>query len=153
MLKSYWKFLQNSAKVLAPLTNTPKGLSKFLLLSPKLNSALILAKKLLASVPIFTHPEPGVPVSLAIDASHSHVGTVLQQKIRGSWSSLARALGCLLCCLSFLFSAGREAVYPVHGPQVSDKRPVQVLFAMVSPAAAPSSLHLYVQKTLWLMPS
>ena len=43
----------------------------------------LLAKQLLASVPVLPHPEPGAPVSLAVDASDSHICTVLQQKLQG----------------------------------------------------------------------
>ena len=79
MINLYQRFLQNVAKVLAPLTNTLKGHGKSLLWSPELNSTFILAKQLLASVPVLTHPEPGAPVSLAVEASDSHVGAILQQ--------------------------------------------------------------------------
>ena len=89
MIIFYQRFLPNAAQVLAPLTNALKGPGKSLLWSPELGSAFILAKKLIASVPILTHPEPSAPVSLAVEASDSHVGAVLQQKLRGSWSLLA----------------------------------------------------------------
>ena len=35
------------------------------------------------------HPVPGVAVSLAVNASDSHVDAVLQQRLYGSWSPLA----------------------------------------------------------------
>ena len=89
MVNFYRRFRRNAAQVLAPLTNALKGPGKSLLWTNKLNSAFILAKKLLSSVPILTHPEPGAPVSLAIDASDSHVGAVLPQKLQGSWSLFA----------------------------------------------------------------
>ena len=54
-----------------------------------LDSTFSSAKLLLASVPVVTHPVPGAGVSLAVDASDSHVGAVLQQRLRGSWSPLA----------------------------------------------------------------
>ena len=78
MINFYQRFFQNAPEVLAPLTNTLKGPGKSLLWSPELNSAFIFAKKLLASVPVLTHPEPSDPVSLAVDASDSQVDTVLQ---------------------------------------------------------------------------
>ena len=84
MVNFYQRFLRNAAQVLAPLTNSLKGPGKSPLWSPYLDSAFVLAKQLLASVPVLTHPEPGTPVSLAVYASDSHVGTVLQQKLRGS---------------------------------------------------------------------
>ena len=48
-----------------------------------------MAKLLLAVVPVLTHPVPGAAISLAVDASDSHVGAVLQQCLRNSWSPLA----------------------------------------------------------------
>ena len=89
MISFYWRFLRNATQVLASLTNALKGLGKSLLWTAKLNSAFVLAKKLLASVTVLTHPEPSAPVSLAVDAYDSHVGSVLQQKLQDSWSHLA----------------------------------------------------------------
>ena len=45
--------------------------------------------KLFSAVPVLTHPVPGAAVSLAVDASDSHVSAVLQQRLHGSWSPLA----------------------------------------------------------------
>ena len=70
------------------LSQTPSRVRASLLWSPVLDFAYLLAKQLLASVPVLTHPEPGAPVSLALDASDSHVGAVLQQKVHGFWSPL-----------------------------------------------------------------
>ena len=87
MINFYWRFLCNAAGVLAPLTNALKGPGKSLSWSPMRDSSFRQTKQLLVSVSVLTHPEPGAPVFLAVDASDSRVGTVLQQKIRGSWSS------------------------------------------------------------------
>ena len=89
MINFYQRFLSNPAQVLAPLTNVLKGSEKSLLWSIVLDYAFRRAKLLLASVPVLTHPEPNPSVSLAVDASDSHVGAVFQQMIRGSWSLLA----------------------------------------------------------------
>ena len=89
MINFYRRFLKNAAQILAPLTNALKGPGKSLLWTEDLNSAFLLAKKLLAAVPVLTHPEPGAPLSLAVDASDSHVGAVFQQQVRGSWFPLA----------------------------------------------------------------
>ena len=78
MIHFYRRYLRNTAQVLGPLT---KGPGKSLLCSPQLNSALVLAKQLFASVPVLTHPKPGAPASLGVDASDSHIGAVLQQKL------------------------------------------------------------------------
>ena len=77
-----------ATQILAPLTNALKGPDKFLLWTEDLNSAFVLAKNLLAAVPVLTHPEPGAPISLAVDASDSHVSAVLQRKLLVSVSFL-----------------------------------------------------------------
>jgi cleavage and polyadenylation specificity factor subunit 1 len=47
------------------------------------------AKKAIARVAELTHPDPAAPVSLATDASSSHVGAVLQQWQKDHWRPLA----------------------------------------------------------------
>ena len=54
-----------------------------------LDSAFQRAKLLLATVPVLTHPKPGAPISLAVDASDSPVGAVPQQRLHSAWSPLA----------------------------------------------------------------
>ena len=44
---------------------------------PTLDSAFSAAKLLFSAVPVLTHPVPGAAVSLAVDASDSHVDAVL----------------------------------------------------------------------------
>ena len=54
-----------------------------------LSSVFSAAKLFLATFPVLTHPIPVAAISLAVDASDSHVGAVLQQRLLGSWSPLA----------------------------------------------------------------
>ena len=89
MINFYRLFLRDTARVLAPLTNALKVPGKSLKWSPVLSSAFSATKLLLALVPVLTHPVPGAAISLAVDASDSRVGTVFQQRLRGSWSPLA----------------------------------------------------------------
>ena len=89
MINFYLRFLRNTAQVLAPLTNALKGPGKSLLWSDMLDSAFCHDKLLLASVPVLTHTEPNDSMSLAVDASESHVGAVLLQMILCCWSQLA----------------------------------------------------------------
>ena len=58
MINFYQRFLRDRAQDLAPLTNA------------------------------LTHLVPGAAISLAVDASDSHIGAVLQQHLHGSWSPL-----------------------------------------------------------------
>ena len=81
MVNFYRKFLHGAAKVLAPLTNALKGPGKSLTWSPDLEAAFRHAKDLLIQVPELIHPRPSAPISLAVDASVSHVGSVLQQRV------------------------------------------------------------------------
>ena len=48
-----------------------------------------LIKKTLAEVAALTHPDPGAEISLAVDASDTHVGAALQQKCDSAWRPLA----------------------------------------------------------------
>ena len=89
MINFYRRFLCKAAQVLAPLTNTLKDPGKSLLWSEMQDSAFCHPKLLLASLPVLTHLEPNASMFLAVDASDSHVGAVIQQKISGSWSLLA----------------------------------------------------------------
>ena len=74
MVNFYRKFLRGAARILAPLTDALKGPGKSLVWSSAMNSAFIRAKELLSAVPELVHPKPDAPVSLAVDASDSHVG-------------------------------------------------------------------------------
>ena len=85
----YQKFLRRAAGVLAPLTDALRGPGKSLTWSLALYSAFRRAKDLLSSVPEFVDSGPGAQISLAVDTSNSHVGSVLQQLLDGSWAPLA----------------------------------------------------------------
>ena len=47
------------------------------------------AKKVLSSATLLAHPSPSATISLAVDASATHVGGVLQQHQSGAWAPLA----------------------------------------------------------------
>ena len=69
------------AQVLALLTDALKGLkgSKWALIwSPEMTSAFSSATVLLSSLPTLVHPVPKTPISVAVDASNTNVGGVLQ---------------------------------------------------------------------------
>ena len=89
MVNFYRRFLRGAVRILAPLTEALKGPGKSLIWSSALNSAFIKAKELLSTVPELVHPQPDVPLSLAVDASDSHVGAVMQQLLNNTWSPLA----------------------------------------------------------------
>ena len=90
MVNFYRKFICSAARVLAPLTDALKGPGKTISWTPLMSSAFSKAKQLLSSIPELVHPQCNAPISLAVDASDSHIGAVLQQQLRdGSWSPLA----------------------------------------------------------------
>ena len=89
MLNFYRKFLHSAARVLAPLTDAVKGPGKSLTWSPVLESAFTRAKDLLSSLPELIHPCPDAPVSLAVDASDTHLGAVLQHLLEGAKAPLS----------------------------------------------------------------
>ena len=69
--------MKNAAGVLAPLTNALEGPGKSLVWSEDLNSSFIKSKQLLLAVPSLVHPVPQAPISLAVDASNTHIRAVL----------------------------------------------------------------------------
>jgi hypothetical protein len=88
MLNFYRRLLPAIAHVLRPLTDACSSQHPFQW-TPAMNSAFHTAKSLLASAVPLHHPIHSAVLSLATDASESHVGAVLQQKARGSWQPLA----------------------------------------------------------------
>jgi hypothetical protein len=91
MLNFYRRFLPGIARVLKPLTDATSGKGK-LLWTSEMQIAFDHAKALLASAVPQQHPHPHATLSLATDASDTHVGAVLQQKTDGCWLPLASFL-------------------------------------------------------------
>jgi hypothetical protein len=88
MLNFYRCFLPGIAKVLKPLTDAMSGTGQ-LCWTPDVPLAFDTAKSMLASAVPLHHPHPSAKLSLATDASDTHVGAVLQQQTQGSWQPLA----------------------------------------------------------------
>jgi cleavage and polyadenylation specificity factor subunit 1 len=65
------------------------GNPKELRWSEECQAAFLAAKAALAAVTHLAHPEAAASLSLATDASASHVGAVLQQKLGSEWAPLA----------------------------------------------------------------
>jgi len=88
MINFYRRFLPGIAGTLKPLTDALAGAPKHLELSHAQVTAIDAAKAaLVAAVPL-AHPLPGAVLSLATDASDSHVGGVLQQQVGTDWQPL-----------------------------------------------------------------
>jgi hypothetical protein len=88
MLNLYRRFLPCIANVLLPLTDICSQSVPFSW-TPAMDTAFQAAKSILASAVSLHNPSPTAQLSLAMDASDSHVGAVLPQRSRGSWQPLA----------------------------------------------------------------
>jgi hypothetical protein len=88
MINFYRRFLPGLSRILLPLTNACKGKGP-ISWTDQLQSSFQTAKQALASAVPLSHPLPSATLSLATDASDTHVGAVLQQKASGRWQPLA----------------------------------------------------------------
>ena len=88
----YRRFVPAAAATLKPLTDmlggAPAGPTR-LSWSPSAAAAFSAAREALAATALLVHPSPHAQLSLVTDASASHVGAVLQQRLRGEpWRPL-----------------------------------------------------------------
>ena len=89
MINFYRQFIPAAARILQPLTDLLRGNPKTLAWPPAAAAAFEAAKTALIAAAPLSHPAPNAAISLAVDASDSHVGGVLQQQQRGGWAPLA----------------------------------------------------------------
>jgi hypothetical protein len=89
MINFYRRFLPKIAATLPPLTDLLRGNPKSLDWSAPAAEAFEAAKSALVRAVPLTQPAPGATLSLAVDASDSHVGGVLQQLENRAWRPLA----------------------------------------------------------------
>ncbi len=89
MVNFYTRFLPGIARTLQPLTDTLKGAPKTLEWPPAAAAAFGAAKAALEAAVPLAHPALNAVLSLATDASDTHVGGVLQQLNGGKWKPLA----------------------------------------------------------------
>lgn len=88
----YRKFIPNCAGKLLLLTRLLKSQRKTnapITLSSDVPSSFEFIKKEVAFIPLLAHPLPDTQFSLAVDASDSTVGAVLQQSFYNSTQPLA----------------------------------------------------------------
>jgi transposase InsO family protein len=88
MINFYRRFLPGIAKIMKPLTDATSAKGR-LSWTPEMTLAFQAAKSALSSAIPLHFPNPSAPISLATDASNTHVGAVLQQKVHGSWQPLS----------------------------------------------------------------
>jgi hypothetical protein len=89
LINFYRRFLPGIAGTLQPSTDLLRGNPKTLVWSSSADAAFCAAKDALAAATALVHPLPGAVISLATDASDTHIGGVLQQLSDGSWKPLA----------------------------------------------------------------
>ncbi len=81
------RFIPAVAAILKPLTDSLRGGgtgADRLTWSPEMQAAFEGSKEALAKTTLLSHPLPQAKLSLAVDASATHVGAALQQQRPGS---------------------------------------------------------------------
>ncbi len=94
MVNFYRRFLPAVAKTLKPLTDALRGKLKsndVIMWMPECAAAFTAAKHALLQATHLAQPTAGASLSLAVDASATHVGATLQQQLPGD--SSCRPLG------------------------------------------------------------
>jgi hypothetical protein len=89
MINFYRRFLPRIAATLQPLTDLLRGNPNTLEWTASAADAFTAAKAALVATVLLSHPAPGATLALAVDASDSHVGGVLQQLENRAWRPLA----------------------------------------------------------------
>ncbi len=86
LVNFYRCFIQVAARILLSLTDALRADWVWL---PVMQHSFQLINDTLASVAVLTHPDLAAEVNLAVDASNTHIGAVLQQRCTGSgWRPL-----------------------------------------------------------------
>ncbi len=88
MVNFYRRFVPKCAQVLKPLTYLLKGVAKTLEWTVSAQEAFQNAKCLLAAAVPLQNPASNAELSLATDASNTHIGGVMQQKSGDHWRPL-----------------------------------------------------------------
>ncbi len=90
LVNFYRRFIPGAARILLPLTNALRGGKRAKLLwTADMATAFQQAKAAVCQATRLCHPDPQASVSLAVDASESYVGAVLQQAEGTHWRPLA----------------------------------------------------------------
>jgi hypothetical protein len=90
MLNFYRRFLPRAAKLLKPLTDSLKGgMAQPVQWTDEKKAAFVAAKQLLTDATCLAHPRADAEIQLAVDASNTHIGAVLQQASERGFQPLA----------------------------------------------------------------
>ncbi len=88
IINFYRRFLPECTQILKPLNDLLKGGAKTLEWTVSAQEAFQNAKRLLVAAVPLQHPAPNAELSLATDASDTHIGGVMQQKSGDHWRPL-----------------------------------------------------------------
>ena len=92
MVNFYRRFIKDCATIVQPLNallkSPKKGASVKINWNPEAESALHATKEALKEATDLSHPDPSAKIRLAVDASDSNVGGVLQHLENGYWKPL-----------------------------------------------------------------
>jgi hypothetical protein len=146
LINFYRRFLPGIAGTLKPLTDALRGSPRRLDVSDAMRAAVDAAKAALAAATLLAHPAPSATLSLATDASDTHIGAVLQQLDGRHWRPLAFFSQKLTAAqrnystfdreLSAVFAAVRHFRFVLEGRQfriLTDHKPLVAAFRRVSP--------------------
>jgi Reverse transcriptase (RNA-dependent DNA polymerase)/RNase H-like domain found in reverse transcriptase/Integrase zinc binding domain/Integrase core domain len=146
LINFYRRFIPGVAAILKPLTDALRGNPKRLVVTADMQQAVAAAKAALASATHLAHPAPAATLSLATDASDSHVGAVLQQLEGRHWRPLAFFSQKLTAAqvkystfdreLTAIFAAIRHFRFLLEGREfriLTDHKPLVAALRRVSP--------------------
>ena len=90
MINFYRRFLPGAARVLKPLTDSLQGSPKGeVTWTEEMEKAFAASKASICKCVELAHPEATAQLALAVDASETHCGAVLQQHMVGGWRPLS----------------------------------------------------------------
>ncbi|TNN04773.1 Retrovirus-related Pol polyprotein from transposon 17.6, partial [Schistosoma japonicum] len=89
LVSFYRRFILNCASIMKPLTDQLRGNKKAITMDPESKKAFVAIKEAIAKVTMLAHYNTEAPVSIAVDASDSAIGAVLQQWTGQAWQPLA----------------------------------------------------------------
>ncbi|CAH8608971.1 unnamed protein product [Schistosoma mattheei] len=108
LVSFYRRFIPKCALLMKPLTDQLRGNAKSINLDDTARKAFSTVKELIAKATMLAHQDTEAPISIAVDASDSAIGGVLQQWVNNSWQPLAFFSRRLLDTESRYSTFGRE---------------------------------------------
>ena len=89
LINYYRRFIPHCASQLAPLTDLLRGAPKAITLDDTALAAFNAVKQALASAVLLHYQDPQATISIAVDASSTAIGAVLQQSTTDGWQPIA----------------------------------------------------------------